>query len=124
MAVFVAIELLTNALSANQGKVLGDRFNYSTTEKVIGYWIDGKPLYEKTINFGALPNSATKGVAHNIQNLKRVVKLEGFAGSSSHNGGITLPHSTDTNPIALYIDNTDVKVLTLIDDSAYTESYV
>lgn len=97
---------------------------YSMAEKKIGYWIDGKPLYKKTINFGALPNSTTKGVAHNIQNLKRVVKLEGFAGSSLHNGGITLPHSTDTNPIALYIDNTDVRVLTLIDDSVYTESYV
>lgn len=39
----------TNALSANQGRILNDRFNYSTTEKVVGTWIDGKPLYEITL---------------------------------------------------------------------------
>jgi len=39
----------TDALSANQGKVLVDRMSYSTTEKVVGTWIDGNTLYEKTI---------------------------------------------------------------------------
>jgi len=29
---------------------------YTTTERRIGTWIDGKPLYSKVINFGALPN--------------------------------------------------------------------
>lgn len=32
--------------------------NYSTTEQVIGTWIDGKPLYEKTYVINALPSSA------------------------------------------------------------------
>ena len=32
----------TDALSANQGKILNDRFNYSTEEKVIGTWINRK----------------------------------------------------------------------------------
>lgn len=27
--------------------------NYSTTEQVVGTWIDGKPLYEKAISFTA-----------------------------------------------------------------------
>lgn len=39
----------TNALSANQGRILNDKFNYLTTEKVVGTWIDGKPLYEITL---------------------------------------------------------------------------
>ena len=43
----------TNALSAKQGKVLNDKFNYSTDEQKIGTWINGKPLYRKTI---VLPN--------------------------------------------------------------------
>ena len=34
--------------------------NYSTDEKVVGTWVDGKPLYQKTYNFGALPNNTTK----------------------------------------------------------------
>lgn len=112
----------TNALSANQGRILNDRFNYSTTEKVVGTWIDGKPLYRKVVNLGALPDNNTKSIAHSIQNLKRVVKLEGFAGSSVNKGGITLPHATNT-PVALYVDDTNVSVKTSNNTSAYTEAY-
>ena len=32
----------TNALSANQGRILNDKFNYSTEEKVVGTWINRK----------------------------------------------------------------------------------
>lgn len=43
----------TNALSANQGKVLKEKIEdlttYSTEEKIVGTWIDGKPLYEITL---------------------------------------------------------------------------
>ena len=112
----------TNALSANQGRILNDRFNYSTTEKVVGTWIDGKPLYSKVVNLGALPDNDTKSIAHSIQNLKRVVKLEGFAGSSLNKGGITLPHATNT-PIALYADDTNVSVKTTSNATGYTEAY-
>lgn len=30
---------------------VNNKFNYSTEEQVIGKWIDGKPLYRKTITF-------------------------------------------------------------------------
>ena len=96
---------------------------YSTNELEIGKWIDGKPLYRKVISFGALPNNTTKSMAHNISNLKRVVKLEGFAGSSQNLGGITLPHATST-PVALFADNTNVNVKTNNDATAYTEAYI
>lgn len=39
----------TNALSANQGRILVDRMSYSTEEKEIGTWYNGKTLYQKTI---------------------------------------------------------------------------
>ena len=29
---------------------INQKFNYSTTEKVVGKWIDGKPLYELTLS--------------------------------------------------------------------------
>lgn len=96
---------------------------YSTNELVIGKWIDGKPLYRKVLSFGALPNNSTKSVAHNVSNLKRIVKLEGFAGSSQNLGGITLPHATAT-PIALYADTTNVNVKTSSDATAYTKTYI
>ena len=35
--------------------------NYSTTEKVVGTWIDGKPLYEKVIS-ATMPATSSDGV--------------------------------------------------------------
>lgn len=40
-----------NALSAYQGYVLSERNTYSTTEKAIGKWRDGKTLYRKSFTF-------------------------------------------------------------------------
>lgn len=37
--------------------------NYSTTEQVIGTWIDGKPIYQKT--YKVIENGATKSPIHN-----------------------------------------------------------
>lgn len=39
----------TDALSANQGKVLNEKSNYLATEKVIGKWINNKPVYQITL---------------------------------------------------------------------------
>ena len=50
---------------------------YSTTEQVVGEWIDGKPIYQKTIDFGALPNNTTKSVAHSINNFGTLIQLWG-----------------------------------------------
>ena len=52
---------------------------YSTTEQVIGTWIDGKPIYRKVINFGSLPNAESKSVAHNIANIDFIVNVWGMA---------------------------------------------
>lgn len=101
---------------------INNKLSYSTTEKVVGEWIDGKPLYRKVVGLGTLPDNSTKAVAHSIQNLKRIVKLEGFAGSSLNKGGITLPHATNT-PIALYADDTNVSVKTTSDATGYTQAY-
>lgn len=44
-----------------------------TTESWTGkYWIDGKKIYRKTINFGSLPNRSDKYVNHNISNLNNI----------------------------------------------------
>ena len=51
--------------------------NYSTTEQVVGTWIDGKTLYEKTI-FGTTEQSVPETqVNHGINNLDTVVSIEG-----------------------------------------------
>jgi len=57
---------------------------YSTDEKIVGVWTDGKPLYQKTYYFSALGNGTTSSVAHtsiptNITNLDIITKIEGVA---------------------------------------------
>jgi hypothetical protein len=102
---------------------LNGLLTYSMEEKQVGYWIDGKPLYMKTIDFGALPNNSSKSMTHNMQNLKRIWKLGGFAGSSINKGGIPLPYAV-SSPVALYASDTDITVLTTNDRTAYTQTYI
>lgn len=49
---------------------------YSTTEKVVGKWIDGSTIYEKTLNVGTITSETT--FAHGITNLDKIIYYEGF----------------------------------------------
>lgn len=51
---------------------------YSYGEKQIGTWVDGKPLYEKTINFEVLPNADTGTVSHGIENVDEIWIYDGY----------------------------------------------
>jgi hypothetical protein len=43
---------------------------YSTSETITNkVWIDGRPIYRKVINFGALPNTGTKRVSTGLTNV-------------------------------------------------------
>lgn len=48
--------------------------NYSTSEVNTGMkWIDGKTIYRKVVDFGALPNASSKTVNHGISGLSEVI---------------------------------------------------
>ena len=97
--------------------------HYSTNETVIGTWISGKPLYEKTINFGSIPNSSTKEVDHNISNLGMVV---GFEGMMMNTDGVTfetLPSGENSN-FRIQINATKIKIITSASWVAWTNSYI
>jgi hypothetical protein len=63
--------------------------DYSTEEKIIGSWIDGKSLYRKVISLGNLPNATTKEIATGLSNVI-VTKITGYARTSGTN--IPLPY--------------------------------
>lgn len=57
---------------------------YSTEEKVIGRWTNGKPLYQKVIN-GNLPSSAgSTGYPHNISNADEFICVKGIVFWGGH----------------------------------------
>lgn len=92
-----------------------NEINYSETEHIVGTWIDGSLLYEKTINLGALPDTTTKNVAHNITNLKEIINLSGMMVITGTSRFYPLPYvdnSSTANNIAFEVNTTNVLVKT------------
>ena len=52
--------------------------HYSTSEQVVGTWVDGSTVYEKTFNITA-PSSGLNSIPHNISNIGDVINIEGTA---------------------------------------------
>lgn len=52
--------------------------HYSTDEQVVGTWVDGSTVYEKTFNITA-PSAGVNSIAHNISNVGDVINIEGTA---------------------------------------------
>lgn len=92
--------------------------HYSTDEQVVGTWADGSTLYEKTINFGALPNNTEKSVAHSISNVDKIWVSDGFVFTSS-NTFYGLVHATVELPFVwdTHVDRTNVTIETYNDRS-------
>ena len=100
---------------------------YSTTEQVVGTWIDGKPLYRKVVDCGTLPNAANKNIPHGITNLKSIIDMRGIAhcdGALPQNLPLPFPYSgaesnASTVPIYMWEENGNVVIKALSDRNSY-----
>ena len=103
---------------------------YSATEHQVGYGLTGEPIYQKTVNFGALPNAATKKTAHSIDNLAIVYGIEAVAYHIGDSSSIFLPipqgvsQSSAAGTISLSIDLSDVTITAGTNVSTYDNCYV
>lgn len=114
----------TDALSARQGNVLNNKFNYLTDEVIIGKWINGENLYRKIIHTGEIL-STTKNVQHNISNMGQIVNLYGIC-NTSEGVYFPLPRLDNQNLdhfIALSINNTAI-IIEAGNDANFADSYV
>jgi hypothetical protein len=99
--------------------------NYSTIEMKVGTWINGKPIYKKTVDTGGLPNATSKNVAHNISNIEWVVNSEGQAYSGTTWVSLNRKGAyDDASSVRLAVTHTQIGIATLGDMSQYTQSYV
>lgn len=102
--------------------------NYSTSEVDTGFtWVDGKNIYKKTVNFGAMPNATVKSVNHSISNLDRVLKVEGYAYDPSGTGTMVPLPMPSTHPdydIQIDVKATVIEIASNANRSNYSESYV
>ena len=85
-----------------------DGVSYSTEEQWTGkLWIDGKKIYQKTVDCGPMPNQTTTYVDTNVSSIETLVALWGMCLNDSY--ALTLPR---TSPVAAH----QADVLCKIDD--------
>ena len=100
--------------------------NYSLEEQEIGTWIDGKPLYQKTIDISSITVTAAQNVnalqniAHNIANIDKVIRSYGV---KIHAAGTYQSGPYDSGAMLL-INKTYVRYGTSDADTNYTQGYV
>jgi hypothetical protein len=87
-----------------------------------------RQVYRLVINFGALPNAATKSVPHNliINSSWTFTRIYGCA-TNPNTEFIPLPYVSTTaliDGIELWVDTTNVNVKTGANYSAYTTTYI
>ena len=63
--------------------LLNNKHTYSTEEKVVGKWIDGKPIYEKTIEF-LFPGYGYNQVIYEFTDLDKCISLNGFCQTNTY----------------------------------------
>jgi len=114
---------ITNKIAGITAKNTAFGGDYSTLEVDTGFtWIDGKHIYKKTIDLGALPNNTTKNVAHGITSLDKILKWTGAA-TSTIGQTILLPSPANAT-FTVNVNNTNVVIITTSDRTSYTYSHV
>jgi len=87
-----------------------------------------RQVFRKVINFGALPNTTSKSVAHSIAPDSNFTFTRIYATASDTSGISYLPipyaSGTTANIIELSVDGTNVVITTGSDRTAYTVCYV
>jgi len=113
----------TNEFVTGQSYFPNPAFNSSTTT-VATY----RPVYRLVVNFGALPNTAAKSVAHNIpiNTGFTFTRIYGAASDTTDLEYIPLPYASasGTNNVEVDITATDVVVTTASDMTNYNVTYI
>ena len=78
---------------------------YSTDEKVVGVWIDKKPLYQKTINCGAIPSNSSKNVSISALNMDLCISTKGVMYNTNYIYEFPKPNTSNTTgSVEVWID--------------------
>ena len=99
----------------NNFNYLDEKNDYSLQEKIIGKWINGKPIYRKA--FVGTTNLSGNETTMNISNLDNLIKVDGVIKTLGYINPIGIYTGTD-NFISSYF-NTTSNNLTL----NYTDNY-
>lgn len=118
-------------LSIDDGvlSAVGQVADYSTAEHATGEkWIDGKTIYRKVVDCGALPNNNVKTVDSGLTNVN-VYKIEGAAIRDSDKTVFPIPYVVSDNvqyQVSVSFNNASgiITLSTGSDRSAFTNTYI
>lgn len=107
--------------------------DYSTDEKIIGQFIDGKPVYRKVIRVNSLVSTSSYdylNIPHGISNFKTLVKLDCIANNGS-NAFFDFNNYTSegaSGMVQVFVDNTNIIVyngviVSFVDDVYFILEY-
>jgi hypothetical protein len=122
----IANEVTANNMQSVTSNAVAISNSFTTTEqKTGGTWTDGKPIYRKVIDFGALPNAGDKSVNHNISNLNKMISIKGTSAN-----GIQVFPIPFVNPsgiqyqIAIFTTVTQITIRTGYDRRDFTNTRI
>lgn len=112
---------LYNVQDAEAQKSLVYSQNETDTGKI---WIDGKKIYRKVIDCGALPNNVVKNVPMNITNLNQITDLTITTTNLIENITIQLPfNNIGGGFVEAYRRGDVISLITNGDWSVYTKTF-
>lgn len=89
------VSKIKSNISEAMQAILAEKGTYSTEEKRVGTWIDGKPTYRKVVTYTLreVHSTGTMGIPHSIQNLKAIINLS-TSSSTTDGAGFLFPCGT------------------------------
>lgn len=89
---------------------------YSTAEREVGCWVDGKPLYQKTLTYTVTSPINSNTVLGSISDIDKVASIEGIAYYEGHGRGWLLPLSMSSYSSNISYDNGNI-ILNITNDT-------
>lgn len=87
-------------------------------------WIDGKAIYRKVIDFGALPVNSNKVVDHNIQNIDTITNYSFIASRPSDGATLKSVYQMgETDVFSMFVSNTSIVFNTTGDFRSYKKTH-
>lgn len=88
-----------------------------------------RTILRKVIDFGALPNTATKSVPHGIVVDSNFTLMQIYGAATDSTGMLSIPlpfvsAASPARPIQLFMTSSDVVVITTENNSNYTRSFI
>ena len=91
---------------------IGSDTDYSTTEKIVGTWIDGRSVWQKSYNATILGSQSSLTVDSIPANLDKLIAITGSVVDVTNSIKTTLPFMNNTNYFCrVQMLNGDIKVL-------------